>query len=102
MTDEVTVQAAEIVDYEVEAELQLFDGPDQDVVHTAALARLDQANAAAFKLGRGQPLSAIIAALQGDGVGVRRVNLIQPAADIDCDVTQAALCTDVTTTLVTS
>ena len=80
LTDLVTVQSAEIVDFEVEAVLTLFSGPDPDLVRETALANLEAWWAGARRLGRDIVRSAIFAALHVPGV--QKVTLTQPAADI--------------------
>ena len=94
MTDVVTVQSAEIIDFEIDAELTLFAGPDRNLVLDAARAQLDAYLARSRQLGRDRPRSAISAALHVEGV--QRVVLNAPAADVVCDATQAANCTDIT------
>lgn len=88
LTDHVTVQAASPVNYAIEAELFVFAGPDQDLILATAQASLASFLAAARRLGRDMPRSALIAALH---VGnVQRVNLIQPAADVVITPAQVA------------
>ncbi len=41
LTDRLTVQAAQILPYEVEAVLTLYEGPDASLVQDAAIAALD-------------------------------------------------------------
>lgn len=83
LTDHVTVQAPELVDFAVEAELYVFAGPDQTLILQTAQAALAKHLASVRKLGRDISRSGVIAALH---VGnVQRVNLIQPAEDIAVD-----------------
>lgn len=93
--DRVTVQAADIVDYTVEAVLYLPPGPEAGPVLAEAEARL-RAYTATPKLGRSVWRSALIAQLHA--AGVSRVALTAPAADIVLDATQAARCTGITLT----
>lgn len=80
LTDLVTVQAADPVDFAVTAELFVFAGPDQTLILNTAQASLAAYLASARRLGRDIPRSALIAALH---VGnVQRVNLLAPVADI--------------------
>ncbi|MBX9860641.1 MAG: baseplate J/gp47 family protein [Sphingomonas sp.] len=94
LTDLVTVQSADIIDFAVEAEMTLFAGPDRNLVTAAASARLDDYLASSRQLGRDITRSAISAALHVEGV--QRVALASPAADVVCDPTQAAHCTAIT------
>jgi len=80
LTDHVTVQAAELVDFAIEARLYVFAGPDQGLILQTALGSLDAYLAEVRRLGRDIARSAQIAALH---VGnVQRVELIGPADDI--------------------
>jgi phage-related baseplate assembly protein len=97
LTDNVTVSAATIETYTIEAILHLYLGPSADVVLEAALARLTKYVQSQHKIGLRVPLSGIYAALQVEGV--ERVELITPVADIVPSSAEAAFCTgfDVTT-----
>lgn len=93
LTDQVTVQGAEIVPYGIEATLTLYPGPDETVVlETArtAAARYAETN---HRLGRDITLSGLYAALHQDGV--QNVELTSPAASIEIDDTQAPYCTGI-------
>ena len=80
MADFVTVQAVELVEFDITAELFVFAGPDAALILATAQASLAAFLASARRLGRDIPVSALIAALH---VGnVQRVNLIEPAADV--------------------
>ncbi|MCZ0930298.1 baseplate J/gp47 family protein [Halomonas janggokensis] len=96
--DRVTVQSAEIIDYEIDAELQLYDDADtaQEPILAAANARLtrfiDAQHRQRRRLGVSIYRDAIKAALHVEGV--EHVNLIKPAEHLLIDRTQAARCTD--------
>lgn len=87
--DRVTVQSAEIVEYEIDATLYLYPGPESEPIINAAMASLK-----AFladndkKIGRDIVRSAISAALHVQGV--QRVVINMPADDLQIDNTQAA------------
>lgn len=87
--DRVTVQSAEIVEYDIDATLYLYPGPESEPIINAAMASLK-----AFladndkKIGRDIVRSAISAALHVQGV--QRVVINMPAADLQIDNTQAA------------
>lgn len=94
LTDFVTVQSAEIVEYAVNATLTTFGGPDGSVVLAAAQASLDAYVTASHRLGRDITRSGIFAALHVEGV--QKVVLTAPAADIIVSRTQAPWCTGTT------
>ncbi|QCI92892.1 baseplate J/gp47 family protein [Novosphingobium sp. EMRT-2] len=96
MTDHVTVQAADIVDYAVEATLTFFAGPDRAIVLALAQSRLATYQANARRLGRDVTRAGIIAALCPEGV--QNVELASPPADIPITRQQAGNCTGVTIT----
>lgn len=96
LTDQVTVQGAEIVPYQVEASIYTFPGPDSAVVLNEARAQLDAYVAECHRLGREVVISALHAALHV--AGVQRVELAQPAANIPISTNQAPNCTSITIT----
>ncbi|MEB6371428.1 baseplate assembly protein [Klebsiella michiganensis] len=95
--DRVTVQSARIMDYAVEAVLYVYPGPATEPVLAAAKIQLNSYINEQRRLGRDIRRSAIYAALHVNGV--QRVELIQPAADVILDKTQAANCTGVMVSL---
>lgn len=97
LTDQVTVQSASIVNYNVHAHLYVYPGPDSSVVLTKALAALDAYIAQVHKIGQDVTLSGIYAALHQPGV--QRVNLTQPTANVVISATQASFCTSITVTV---
>ncbi|MBS3958290.1 MAG: baseplate J/gp47 family protein [Xanthomonadaceae bacterium] len=97
LTDQVSVVAAEIVDFTVAASLTLYPGPDSAVVLAEANARLTDYLARSRRLGRDVTRSGVFAALHGEGV--QNVVLTQPAADVVVTPTQAAFCTARTVTV---
>ncbi|SFQ14448.1 Phage-related baseplate assembly protein [Roseivivax halotolerans] len=80
LTDLVSVQAPNVIGFEIEAELILRPGPDGAVVEAAARAALEAMIAETRRLGVDIRSSAIFAALHQDGVAY--VELTKPAADI--------------------
>lgn len=87
--DRVTVQSAEIVEYEIDATLYLYPGPESEPIINAAMASLKTFLADNDKkIGRDIVRSAISAALHVQGV--QRVVINTPAADLRIDNTQAA------------
>jgi phage-related baseplate assembly protein len=91
MTDFVTVQSAEIVEYEVEATVYTFAGPDSTVVLTEANANLQRYVDELHRMGRDVTLSGIYASLHVGGV--QRVVLTAPLVDVVISRTQASHCT---------
>lgn len=97
LTDHVTVQAAQLVDFDIEAQLHVFAGPDQGLILSTANAALAAYLASARRLGRDIPRSALIAALH---VGnVQRVELLAPLADVVITAQQAANPVSITVTV---
>ena len=91
LTDHVTVQSAEIINYTANATLYVYDGPDSSVVLANAIAGRDKYINAMRKLGRDVTRSGLNAAQFADGA--QRVVLADPSADIICNATQAGWCT---------
>ncbi|HIH5151774.1 TPA: baseplate assembly protein [Citrobacter freundii] len=97
VADRVTVQAAEIVPYEIDATLYIYPGPESEPIRQASEQKLQAYIADQRRLGRDIRLSAIYAALHVEGV--QRVELAQPLADMVLDDTQASNCTGYTITV---
>src|SRR5471030_296534 len=91
VADRVTVQAADIVLYQIRAVLFVLPTPEIEPVRAASEAQLKKYINTQSRLGRDIRLSAIYAALHVEGV--QRVELTSPVADIVLDKTQASLCT---------
>ncbi len=95
MTDQVTIRSAAIVAYAVEAEITTFDGPDAAIVLATARANLDALVDRCHRLGIDVTRARIFAALASPE-GVQNVRLLQPAADLVLDRTQASWCSGIT------
>ena len=93
LTDHVSVQAASVLAYDVEAELILYEGPDAEVVRQAALQRVNEFVEQHHLLGNDITLSGLYAALHQ--AGVQRVVLHRPTSDIVIAPHQAAWCREV-------
>ncbi|HAO2529360.1 TPA: baseplate assembly protein [Escherichia coli] len=91
VADRVTVQSAAIVEYQINATLYLYPGPESEPIRAAAVKKLEAYITAQHRLGRDIRLSAIYAALHVEGV--QRVELAAPLADIVLNSTQASFCT---------
>ncbi|XWJ90618.1 baseplate assembly protein [Phytobacter ursingii] len=89
--DRVTVQAAEIVPYQVAAILYFYPGPEAEPIRATAEQKLTAYITAQHRLGRDVRRSAIYAALHVEGV--QRVELTEPVNDIVLDRHQASFCT---------
>ena len=96
LTDHVDVQSASVVNYNVEATIYTYSGPDSAVVIAASTQRLNDYIEQSHRLGRDVAVSGIYGALQSDGV--QRVELASPLADVVVDSTQVAYCTGITIT----
>lgn len=96
LTDHVTVQAAIIVNYAVEATIYTYPGPDSGIVMQQAEAAMQELAERTHRLGYSVTLSAIYAALQQPGA--QRVELASPSADISIDRQHAAYCTGIALT----
>ena len=94
--DVLTVQSATIVEYQITAALTIGSGPDAAAVLAAARTAATAYAAAARKIGRNVPLSAIYAALHV--AGVTAVNLTAPAADVAVAANEASYATAIEVT----
>ncbi|EAU8532867.1 baseplate assembly protein [Salmonella enterica] len=92
--DRLTVQSAEIVNYNINAKLFFYPGPESEPIQNAAHDALQAWITLQGKIGRDVAHSAIMAALHVQGV--QRVELTEPATDIVISDTQAARCVTVT------
>jgi len=93
LSEDVQVQSAEIINYEIIADLYVYLGPVSEVSLSEAQAELVKFAASHHKLGEDITVSAIIAA--AFRTGVQRV-VLNIAADIAIGTHQAAWCTGIT------
>lgn len=96
LSDEVVVQSAHINEFAVEAELELFSGPDQAEVLNAARQKLDAWLSESHRQGLDLTLDGFYAALRVPGV--YKVHLTSPAADIINDRFSAGFASSITLT----
>lgn len=96
LTDAVTVQSADVLDFTIEAGITMLAGPDSSIVMAACEARLEAHLASTLLLGRDVTRAGIIAALHPEGV--QNVLLTAPAADIVLTRQQAGHCTGIVLT----
>jgi len=97
LTDQVIVQGASIVPYQLEAVLTLYEGPDADVVRAAAETSVSAFVWDQHRLGHDITVSGLHAALHL--AGVQKVTLVSPGADLEIDASEAAYCTSVSVTV---
>lgn len=97
LCDTVIVQACDITDYTIEAELYLYPGPAESPILEAAEAGAQAFASAHFQPGYDIRRSGIFAALHV--AGVQRVELSEPAADLVLGMSEAGRCTAVTLTV---
>jgi phage-related baseplate assembly protein len=97
MTDLVTVLSANIVNYDITAELVTVPGPDQDVVREAALEAVTAYAESQRRIGADVTMSGIYAALHQPGV--QRVNLSSPVGNLTIGTGEASYCTAITVTV---
>lgn len=88
LTDQVTVQSATIIPFNVDARLTLFPGPDAALILASANASLDELLESQRRIGRDITRSALFAAIHV--AGVQNVELVEPAADVLTGDTGAA------------
>lgn len=98
LTDQVSVQSAEIVDYAVEAVITVYSGPSSAVVETEARADLNKFLDERHAIGKLVALSGIYDALHVDGV--KKVQLVHPTSDVVTTDEQAAYCNNITISIV--
>ena len=97
LADEVFVQGAEIVSYEITATLTILPGADPAVVEATARQALEQYAADRHRVGLSVDTSFIHRALAQPGV--ERVTLASPANDVEIGPTQAAHCSAINITV---
>ncbi len=90
VADRLTVQAAEIVPYRINAGLWLYPGPAIEPIMAASRQQVIQYTQQLQRLGRDIRCSALFAALHVEGV--QRIELIAPTDDLILSSQQAAYC----------
>ncbi|WCM29193.1 baseplate J/gp47 family protein [Sphingomonas sp. QA11] len=91
--DQVIVQSADIVEYQIEARLRLYSGPDEVLVLAASQLAVNAWLADSGMLGVDATRALINAAVVVPGV--MNVELVHPPADVVVDRTQSAKCVGV-------
>lgn len=97
LTDNVSVQSAQIVTYSIVAELVLLPGPDSEVVRQAAVDAVTAYAEGQRRIGYDVTLSGLYRALHQSGV--QNVRLSTPTADLVLGDGQASYCTGITVTV---
>ena len=98
LTDLVSVQGTEIINYQVEAIITVYSGPSSAVVETEGLDALQKFISDRHEIGRVIAISGIYDALHVDGV--KKVELISPLADVETTNEQAPYCTNIQVSVV--
>ena len=93
LCDEVVVQSATIMDYEIEAILYLSPSPESEPILQKATENAASYAASQRRLGRNIRRTAITSALHISGI--EYVKLLQPAEDIVISPEQASYCTNI-------
>ena len=88
--DRLSVQAAQVIDYQIEATLFIGVGPEVPILLDAARANAARVSQPRRPMGHSIYRSACSAAVHVEGV--RKVVLTSPEADIELNATQAARC----------
>lgn len=97
LTDNVTVQSAQIITYAISAELTLLPGPDSEVVRQAAFDAVAAYAEGQRRIGYDVTMSGLYRALHQPGV--QNVNLTAPTVSLVLGDGQASYCTGITVTV---
>lgn len=97
LTDNVSVESAQIVTYAISAQLTLLPGPDSEVVRQAAVDAVTAYAEGQRRIGYDVTLSGLYHALHQSGV--QNVKLTAPTADLVLGDGQASYCTGITVTV---
>ncbi len=93
LTDLVTVQSANVIEYTIDAELIIYPGPDPELVLAEAQAAIESFTQRTHKLNYDINLSAIYGALNTPNV--QKVILHSPSSDLIIDHEHAAFCINI-------
>ena len=97
MTDQVSVLSAAVTDYQIEAVLTVFPGPDAELIRQAAVQAAQAYATSVHRLAYDVTYSGLMAALHQNGV--QSVELISPAASIINGEGEASYCTSINVTV---
>ncbi len=93
LTDQVTVQSAELVEYKIKATVHLYFGPSASVTEQESRDALDKYVEKHATIGNLVARSGIFDALHAEGV--QKVELTEPAQDVVATKSQAPVCTEI-------
>ncbi len=99
LTDKVSVQSAEIINYNVKAKVYVYPGPSISIIEEEIKNNLVKYTQKRHKIGEVLAYSGIFQALHTEGV--QKVELYEPAQDIITTDTQAAFCSNTEIEVVT-
>ena len=100
LTDRPIIYSASILNYSIEAEIFIDEGPDENIVLNSCYKAAQEYTQKVHSFNDGVSLSGIYQALHQPGVS--RVNLISPAGNIDTSIGQVAFCTGINIVRATS
>ncbi|WDE16896.1 baseplate J/gp47 family protein [Acinetobacter schindleri] len=100
LTDKPIVYSASILNYSIEAEIFIDEGPDENIILSSCYQAAEEYTQKSHAFNGGVSLSGIYQALHQPGVN--RVNLISPAGNIDTSLGQVAYCTGINITRATA
>ncbi|MBB4835466.1 baseplate assembly protein [Acinetobacter schindleri] len=100
LTDKPIVYSASILNYSIEAEIFIDEGPDENIILSSCYQAAEEYTQKSHAFNGGVSLSGIYQALHQPGVS--RVNLISPAGNIDTSLGQVAYCTGINITRATA
>lgn len=93
LTELPIIYSASILNYQIQAEIFIDDGPDENIVLSSCYNAAEEYTQKIHSFNDGVSLSGIYQALHQPGVN--RVNLISPASNIDTTLGQVAFCTGI-------
>lgn len=100
LTDRPIVYSASILNYSIQAEIFIDEGPDENIVLNSCYKAAEEYTQKTHSFNDGVSLSGIYQALHQPGVS--RVNLISPAGNVDTSLGQVAYCTGINITRATA
>ena len=98
LTDLVSVQGAEIINYQVEAVITVYSGPSSAIVKNEAQTALENFISERHEIGTTIAISGIYDALHVNGV--KKVELTSPISDVETTDEQAPYCTNISISVV--
>ena len=99
MTDQVTVQGAEMVEHDIQAQVYLYLSPSMSITEQECRDALDRYLAKNTTIGNVIAKSGIFDALHTEGV--QKVTLTKPENDVETTKEQAPKCTNITLQFIT-